>query len=151
MTITITASRTPAQRSPLRAVLGANAVTSVAVGLVASLAPATISELFDLTHDRADLIVRSVGIGLTVFALGVALTAIRYRNATIARGVALISAVDIVWVIATVIVLATVKLSTAGRSIASVMGVGVAAFAALQLGLSRRVSNQPTNQTEHQS
>lgn len=47
--------------------------------------------------------------------------------------------------IATIVVLATVELSTARRSIASAMGVGVAAFVALQLGLRRRGSNQPTN------
>lgn len=63
MTTALTTSHTAAQRSPLRAVLGMNAVTSVSGGLVATLAPNTISELFDLTQTSADLVVRAVGIG----------------------------------------------------------------------------------------
>lgn len=93
MTTTLTTS----QRSPLRAVLAVNAVTSVSGGLVATLAPNSISELFDLTSVRADLIVRAIGIGLCVFGLDVALTAFRDRKATIARDAALISTVDIAW------------------------------------------------------
>lgn len=151
MTTTLTISEAVVRRSPLRAVLAVNAVTSASAGLVATFAPNTISDLFDLTHARADLIVRAVGIGLTAFALDVAVTAIRDRTATIQRDTALISAVDIAWVIATIVVLATVDLSTVGRSIGAVMGIGVAAFAAGQLGLRRHLSNQPTSHTEHQS
>lgn len=151
MTTTIAASHTSSQCSPLRAVLAVNAATSLSAGLVTAFAPNTISELFDLTQTRADLIVRTIGIGLCVFAVDVAVTAIRDRTATIKRDTTLISAVDIAWVIATVIVLATVDLSAAGRSIAVVMGIGVAAFAALQLGLRRHLSTQPTNHMENQS
>lgn len=138
-----------ATRAPLRAVLAVNAATSAAVGLLASVAPGTVSDLLGLAHDRADLIVRAIGIGLTIFAVGVASTAARHREATIARDTALISAADIAWVASTVVVLATVDLSFAGRVIAAVMAAAVAAFAAMQLRFGQwsphRSDNPPEN------
>ena len=126
-----------------------NAVTSAAAGLVAALAPASVSELFGLVHGRGDLIVRVVGIGLIVFAVEVAVTAARHPRATSTRDVALISAGDLAWVVSTVVVLATVDLSTTGRMIAAAMGAGVAALAALQL-LLRHGSAHHTDNRENQ-
>lgn len=149
MTTTNLTPLTTADRSPLRGVLGLNAATSAAAGLVATIAPAAVTDLFDLRHDRADLIVRVVGIGLIVFAVEVAVTAARNRKTTIARDATLISIADLAWVVSTVVVLATVDLSTAGRLIAGVMGAGVAGFAALQLRL-KSIPHETNNRMEYQ-
>ncbi len=149
MTTTNLNARTTDPRSPLRGVLATNSVTSAAAGLAAAIAPATVGEVLGIVHDRGDLIVRVVGLGLILFAVEVAVTAVRHREATIARDSLLISAADLAWVISTIVVLATVDLSTTGRVIAAVMGVGVATFAALQLRLGRssidRTHDRPEN------
>ena len=112
-----------------------NAGTSLLAGLTAVVARKPVVELFGLDGDRAELVVLLVGIGLVVFAVDVAFTGLRSAGDALSRNVALISAADVAWVVATVVVLASVELSTTGRVVAAVMGLGVAAFAALQIRL----------------
>ena len=122
-------------RSLLRGVLMINAGTSLLAGLTAVVARKPVVELFGLDGGRAELVVLVVGIGLVVFAAEVAFTGLRSAGDALSRNVALISAADVALVVATVVVLASVELSTTGRVVAAVMGLGVAAFAALQIRL----------------
>lgn len=120
--------------SPLRAVLGVNAATSFLAG-VAGLAGAR--RLVDELGLGSEGWTRLVSLGLVIFAIEVAIVAARatrrLRDATLA-----ISIADLSWVAATVVVLATVDLTTTGRVVAIVMGVGVAEFALLQLWFRRQ-------------
>ena len=131
----VTVESIPRQPSSLRRVLGLNASTSLIAGLMAVVARGATAELLGLDGDRAELVVFLVGIGLVVFAVEVGLTGLRAQESSLARAAGLTSVADIAWVVATVAVLATVDLSRSGQLIGSAMGLGVAAFAALQLRL----------------
>ncbi|HEU5081940.1 MAG TPA: hypothetical protein VFU14_01275 [Acidimicrobiales bacterium] len=118
----------------LRLVLTTNAATSLAAGLVAVLAAGWCVEELGLQSEGWT---RVVGAGLVLFAADVALGArSRRRLATTAL---LTSVADLAWVAATAVVLATVDLTTAGRVVAVVMGVGVLDFALLQLWFRSRL------------
>lgn len=125
----------PNSFSLLRRVLVLNAGTSLTAGLAAVVAPSATAELFGLDGDRAKLIIFAVGVGLVVFALDVAFTGLRAGEHVLPRHAGLISAADIAWVVATVVVLATVDLSRTGQLVALAMGLGVAGLATLQLRL----------------
>ena len=118
----------------LRTVLAVNAATSLAAGVVAvSAAPWLVDELGLGSEGWT----RLVGAGLVLFSIDVALAAARatrrLRSATLA-----VSLTDLVWVAATIVVLATVDLTGAGRVVAVAMGVGVLDFALLQLWFRHR-------------
>lgn len=113
----------------LRAVLAANSATSAAVGLVGLVAAKFWATKLGLENV---IVVRIVSAALIVFAIAVALVALRSAS-RLRLGAALISAVDVAWVIGTVAVLATAGLSTFGTIVAVVLGIGVADFAAVQL------------------
>lgn len=117
----------PAAR--LRAVLGLNAATSLAAGLVGTIAASWTADTLGLGSVAWT---RIVSIGLIVFAVDVALVATRAR-ASLRPAALAISMADIAWVVGTVAVLATADLTSTGTVLAVVMGIGVADFAALQL------------------
>lgn len=112
-----------------------NASTSLVAGLAAVIARGEVAGLLGLDGEGAELAILLVGIGLVVFAVDVAFTGLRAADRALARDAGLIAVADIAWVLATVVVLATVDLSQTGQLIAAVMGLGVAVFAALQLRL----------------
>lgn len=117
----------------LRLVLTTNAATSVAAGLVAVLAAGWCVDELGLQSEGWT---RVVGAGLVLFAADVALGVRSRRLATTAL---LTSVADLAWVAATAVVLAAVDLTTAGRVVAVVMGVGVLDFALLQLWFRSRL------------
>lgn len=117
----------------LRLVLTTNAATSLAAGLVAVLAAGWCVEELGLQSEGWT---RVVGAGLVLFAADVALGVRSRRLATTAL---LTSVADLAWVAATAVVLAAVDLTTAGRVVAVVMGVGVLDFALLQLWFRSRL------------
>ncbi len=116
----------PAAR--LRLVLTTNAATSFAAGVVGLLATDWCVEELGLQSSGWT---RLVSAGLVLFAIDVALGARSTRR--LATTALLTSVLDLAWVAATVAVLATVDLTTAGWMVAAVMGVGVLDFALLQL------------------
>ena len=119
----------------LRGVLALNAATSLAVGVAGLIAADWWSERLGLDSPGWT---RIVSVALIAFALDVALAA-RSRPARLRAGAALVSAADVAWVAATIVVLATGRLSGAGVVVAVVLGVGVADFAALQLWFRHRM------------
>ncbi len=140
-------SRTPAPAKDstavnrLRGVLLANSVTSAAAGLVAAIGPRWVN---DRILDSAGAIewTRGVGVGLIGFAIAVAVVAVRVRGRTLRRAAVEVSVIDLAWVAATAVVIATVDLSGFGLAVAIVMGVGVLDFATLQLFFARRIVEQ---------
>lgn len=78
-----------------------------------------------------------ISAGLVLFALDVALGLRSPRH--LAAVALLTSAADVAWVVATVVVLATVDLTTTGRIAAIVTGIGVLDFALLQLWFRSRL------------
>lgn len=121
----------------LRGVLLANAATSLATGLVGASASSWSAARLGVEGD-AETVVRVVGIGLLVFAAAVAAIALRER-AHLRGGAVAVTAADVAWVLATVVVLATCGLSGAGVAIAIVTAVGVLDFALIQRHLVRRL------------
>lgn len=120
----------------LRAVLAANAATSALGGLAGLVAAGWMADTFGLPSAT---VVRVVAAALLLFAVDVALVARRatgrLRSATLA-----ISLVDLAWVAGTVAVLAAADLTTAGRVIAIISGLGVLDFAVLQLWFRSRLA-----------
>lgn len=123
----------PAAR--LRVVLGLNAATSLTAGIVAAFAGPWVADTMGLGSVAWT---RIVGVALIVFAVDVALVA-RYSRATLRSATLAISAVDIAWVAATIVVVSAASLTTTGWIIAAVMAVGVADFAAVQLWFRRQL------------
>ncbi len=129
---------TTAKRSPermLRLVLSATAATSFAAGALATVAARWCADTLGV--DSVAL-VRAVGIVLMVFAVDVALVA-RARVCRMRLFAAVVSCLDIAWVVATAIVVASGELSGAGTTTAVLMGIGVADLAALQLWFRRQL------------
>lgn len=131
-------STVPTNRSNrLRQVLTLNAATSGASGLLAAFAPATVANLLGLEGSNSDLIIRVIGLGLIGFALEVAITARRASDRALPRWAGMISGADVAWVVATLVVVATIDLSAVGISLALAVGAGVGCLAYLQLRLRR--------------
>ena len=133
MTGTIRRSRTSEHR--LRLVLAANAITS-GVGGIAGFAAAGWWST-ELGVDNVTL-VRIVSAALVVFAVDVALAAAR-GSRILDRATLAISAADVVWVLASLVIVAAGWLSGFGTVVALVLAVGVADFAIAQLWLRRRL------------
>ncbi len=115
----------------LRRVLRANALTSFLTGAIALAAGPWVSRGLGIDHVA---VTRLIGAGLIVFAVDVALLS-RAHPDRLLRDTLLVSAADLTWVAATVVVLFTGILSTAGVLVAVVAGIAVADFAAAQLWL----------------
>ena len=125
----------------LRLVLRLNALSSLASGLVAAIAATWVSETLGIDHVA---ITRVVGVGLVAFAANVVYISTR-GDARVLAEARLVSAADAAWVIATIVVLASGILTTAGIVIAAVVGVMVADFGALQLWLRARALARDTD------
>ena len=119
----------------LRAVLRLNAATSLGGGLVAAIASPWVSDTLGIDHV---LITRLLGVGLVLFAADVAFLSTRGREA-LARGARLVSAADIAWVLASLVVVATGILTTVGVAVTLLVALGVADFAATQLWFRARL------------
>lgn len=120
----------------LRLVLTTNAATSFSAGVVGLVAAGwCVDEL----GFQSEGWTRLVSAGLVLFAIDVALGARSSRR--LGTTALLTSVADLAWVAATVVVLATVDLTTAGWVVAAVMGVGVLDFALLQLWLRSRLGS----------
>ena len=120
----------------LRTVLAVNATTSLAAGAVAVSAAPWLADELGLRYEGWT---RLVGVGLVLFAIDVALVAARSTRRLRTAALA-VSLADLAWVAATVVVLGAADLTTAGRVIAAVMGIGVLDFALLQLWFRHRMS-----------
>ncbi len=128
-----------AAASWLRLVLRANAATSLVAGLAASTATDWVVDRLGLDGDSATTWTRAIGIGLIVFAVGVAIVSRQEEHSLRTEAMA-VSAVDFAWVVATVIVIGAAGLSGLRETIAILMGVGVLDFAILQLFFARRIA-----------
>ena len=121
--------------SRLRAVLSANAATSLAAGVAGLAFASWWSEQLDIDSTAWT---RIVSAALIVFAVDVALAA-RARPGRLRQLTAAISVIDLAWVAATVAVVAVGALNGTGVAVALVAGVGVLDFALLQLWLRTRM------------
>jgi hypothetical protein len=131
---TTSLSRTTGAAARLRLVLLTNAGTSAAAGLAAVVAPGAVGDLLGIAHTGW---VRAVGAGLVLFALDIVLGV---RSSRYLANTALITSVaDLAWVVGTVAVVAAGDLTTTGRVLAVVMGIGVLDFALLQLWFRRAI------------
>jgi hypothetical protein len=120
----------------LRTTLRLNATTSLLGGLAAIAAAGPIDRLLGTGEPGW---VRVTGVGLLLFAGGVAATS----GATVdrlARRTPLISAADATWVAASAGTIAAGWYSARGTAIVAAGAVGVAAFCAGQLVLVRRLT-----------
>jgi hypothetical protein len=129
-----------AKRSPerfLRLVLSANAATSFAAGPLGTIAAGWCADTLGIASAG---LVRAVSLALVVFAVDVALVA-RACAPRMRRFSGFVSCLDIAWVVATAVVVASGSLSGTGVAIAVVMGIGVADFAVLQLWFRRQMSH----------
>jgi len=113
----------------LRRVLGLDAVASGAVGLLMGLGPALLADLLQLDPG----VTRPAGVFLVVWAVAVAALALQASPAR--RLVAAVIAVNLLWVIESVLSLALGWLQPNALGVAFVIAqaVAVAGFAALQL------------------
>lgn len=118
----------------LRTVLRVNAATSFVAGAVGLLAT---DRLVDELGLHSTGWTRLVSAGLVLFAVDVVLGVRSSRY--LANTALLTSVLDLVWVAATVVVLATVEMTGLGRFTAVVMGVAVLDFAVLQLWFRSRM------------
>jgi hypothetical protein len=120
----------------LRRVLAVNATSSGVAGLAGLVAASWWAETLGI--DRVGW-VQVVSVAFIVFAVDVGLVAARATRSLRTAALA-VSICDISYVIATVVVLATVDLTTAGAVIAVAMGLLVVDFAALQLRYRSRLA-----------
>ena len=124
----------PARR--LRAVLAANATTSLLFGVAGLVAAPYWSETLGIDSTGW---IRLVSAGLVLFAVDVALVAARAR-ASLASAALAVSLADLAWVAATGVALATIDFTTTGWVLAVVIGAGVLDFALLQLWFRSRLA-----------
>jgi hypothetical protein len=131
--LTTTTPATAASR--LRTVLTVNAATSFVAGVLGLVATDRIVEELGLQSAGWT---RLVSAGLLLFAIDVALGARSSR--WLATTALATSVADVGWIVATVVVLATVDLTGLGQVVAVVMGIAVADFALLQLWFRSRLT-----------
>jgi hypothetical protein len=135
-TISAGPTTTSAAEDALRTTLRLNAATSLLGGLAATAAAGPVDRLLGT---REPGWVRVMGVGLLLFAGGVAATS----GATVdrlARRTPFISAADATWVAASTATIAAGWYSVRGKAIVAAGAVGVAAFCARQLVLVRRLA-----------
>lgn len=130
--------RMAAQR--LRNTLRLNAGTSLLGGLTATIAAGPIDRLLG-THSAGW--VRTTGVGLTLFAIGViAIGGARIRR--LARFTPRVSAADATWVAASIVTIAVGWYSATGAFVVGAVALMVAAFAIRQVVLLRRLAAETT-------
>jgi hypothetical protein len=123
----------PSHRS-VRIVLATNAATTAGVGAAGVIGASWWADELGLGNTAA---VAVVGAALVLFAGAVAVLG-RLPDHRIGVVALATSAVDLAWVVGTVVVAATADLTMLGRLVAAVLGLGVLAFALLQIGLRPR-------------
>jgi hypothetical protein len=128
-----------AAESRLRTVLRLNGAFSLVTGLVGLAAAGPVADLLGVD---ASWPIRLVGGGLVPFAAAVAWIAGAPRSA-LHRWAGAVSAADLGWVAATVVVLAGGWLSTAGAVILGVIGLVVLDLGLGQLAARRRLGGRP--------
>ncbi|MGI9616031.1 MAG: hypothetical protein ACR2QO_24170 [Acidimicrobiales bacterium] len=121
----------------LRLVLRANAFTSGLAGAVGLIGASYWSERLGIDNVAVTAI---VSIGLLIFAADV-VWASRASDDRLPNQALLVSIADIMWVVASAIVVGLGILTTFGTVAAIVIAVGVADFAALQLWFRSRLSS----------
>jgi hypothetical protein len=134
-TISAGPTTTSAAEDALRTTLRLNAATSLLGGLAATAAAGPVDRLLGTREPGR---VRVMGVGLLLFAGGVAATS----GATVdrlARRTPVISAADATWVAASAATIAAGWYPVRGKAIVAAVAVGVAAFCARQLVLVRRL------------
>lgn len=126
----------PAERSDesrplrrLRLVLATNAANSFVGGIIGLAAAPWLSEELGIDHVT---LTRIVSIGLIVFAIDVAVLA-RSRAERTIQWAASVSLADFAWVAATIVLVGTGTLTTAGVIVALAIGIAVLDFGILQL------------------
>lgn len=122
----------------LRLVLQANAAFSAVGGLLAVAAASFVSDKGGIGHVA---LTRLVGLGLLVFAVDVLMTS-RTRGNELLQGALLISLADITWVITSLIVIATVDLTTAGTVVGLLQAAAVLDFGVTQYWLRSKAVSQ---------
>lgn len=115
--------------SKLRTVLKLNAAFSALGGLAAVLAGPWMSEHSGIGNVT---LTRLAGIGLVIFAVDVAVVS-RSDERRLVRDSLFVSVADLTWVAATIVVLATVELTSGGVAAAVLLALGVADFGGAQL------------------
>lgn len=119
----------------LRAVLSTNAITSAAVGVVATIAPGAVDEVLGTGH--AGWIRLIGGVSFIVFAAVVSALA-RSAAATRARYAPLVSALDTSYVLGVIVTIAAGWYSTTGSWVMAGTAALVADFAIGQVWFARR-------------
>jgi len=119
----------------LRLVLRANAFTSALSGAIGLVGAGYWSERLGIDNV---VVTALVSIGLVLFAVDVVRTS-RVPDERLGSGALLVSIADIVWVIASAVVVALGLLTPFGSVAAIVIAIGVADFAALQLWFRSRL------------
>lgn len=104
---------------PLRIALLANALFAAATGSFILVTPATVVDLLGIAYHP---ILTAIGVGLVVFALDLAHQATRSRISTWRAAYA--TALDLAWVVGTVVVLATQHQSFTMTGVAIIAAVG---------------------------
>ena len=125
----------PARR--LRAVLAANAATSLLFGVAGLVAAPYWAETLGIDSTGW---IRLVSAGLVLFAVDVGFVAARAR-ASLAAAAMAVSLADLAWVAATGVALATIDFTTAGWMLAVAIAAGVVDFALLQLWFRSRLAH----------
>ena len=118
----------------LRSVLLANASSSAVAGVAGLVAAERLTESMGLGNPTA---MRVVSVALLIFAARVAWVATTSHR--LAADALTISICDIIWVVATVVVVAVADLTTFGLVVAAISAIGVADFAIAQLWLRRKL------------
>lgn len=118
----------------LRLVLRANAAFSLVGGVVALVAGSWLSRELGIDHV---VLTRLLGVGLIAFAINVALIA-RAREPRLLTEALLVSIGDAAWVVATIAVVASGVLTSAGNVVAILVGLAVADFGIAQFVLRRQ-------------
>ena len=121
--------------SRLRSVLRANAAFSVVTGTVGAVAAGWVADRLGVAQAGW---VRFVGVDLLLFA-GVVLLVSRLGADRLRLGALLVSAGDLSWVAATVVILAVGAFSGAGPALAVVAGLIVLDLALMQLWFRSRM------------
>lgn len=115
----------------LRLVLAANAIFSIAGGMIALIAGSWVSREFGIDHVA---LTRILGAGLVLFGFDVGVLS-RLAEDKLLPGALVVSIADAAWVGGTIVVVATGVLSGAGNVVAVVIGLAVADFGASQYWL----------------
>ena len=118
----------------LRLVLTTNAATSFGAGTIGLAAASWLSDELGFGHVA---LTRGIGIALMLFAVDVAVLA-RSGPDRVLRWAPAVSMADFAWVAATIGVIGSGTLTSAGVVVAVAMGVGVLDFGLLQLWLRKR-------------